>query len=296
MQSAGHARAVSCPSFRTRRPTCGIRTTTPRGARPHRVAPSPDHRRFGGDVRARLVHARRYVDPIRLRPGAMTMPAARFLLAALASGSAAAVALMASGCTSVRLEPPPVASPPVSDAERYPAPRPRQPPPALVESPPLPIPPPRAVVEVPAIEMPAASTVAPLPPAPAPPAPAPPAPTPPALAPPASAAATTAARPAARTAPPASSARAVAAAPAPGRWSVQVGVFAVARNADVLRARVERRLAESGFNPPDSTVRTEPRDSRVHVLVGDRADRAGAQQLAGRLRTTLQQDVVLFRW
>ncbi|MCU0952741.1 MAG: SPOR domain-containing protein [Burkholderiaceae bacterium] len=63
----------------------------------------------------------------------------------------------------------------------------------------------------------------------------------------------------------------------------------MAANADALRARVAARL-------PDATVRTVRRDARVHVLVGEAADRAAAQQLAQQLRTSLRQDVVLFRW
>ncbi|MDZ7653797.1 MAG: SPOR domain-containing protein [Burkholderiaceae bacterium] len=79
-----------------------------------------------------------------------------------------------------------------------------------------------------------------------------------------------------------------------GRWSVQVGVFAVARNAEAARSRTAERLADAGI--AGTSVRTVERDGRTHVVVGALPDRAGAQQLAARLRTVLQQDVVLFRW
>jgi cell division protein FtsN len=75
---------------------------------------------------------------------------------------------------------------------------------------------------------------------------------------------------------------------------VQVGVFAVARNAETARARTAERLAGAGI--AGTSVRTVERDGRTHVVVGVLPDRAGAQQLAVRLRTVLQQDVVLFRW
>jgi cell division protein FtsN len=81
---------------------------------------------------------------------------------------------------------------------------------------------------------------------------------------------------------------------AAGHWSVQVGVFAVARNAENARARTAERLADAGI--AGTSVRTVERDGRTYVVVGALPDRAGAQQLAARLRTVLQQDVVLFRW
>jgi cell division protein FtsN len=75
---------------------------------------------------------------------------------------------------------------------------------------------------------------------------------------------------------------------------VQVGVFAVARNAETARARTAERLADAGI--AGTSVRTVERQGRTHVVVGALPDRAGAQQLAARLRSVLQQDVVLFRW
>jgi cell division protein FtsN len=181
-------------------------------------------------------------------------------------------------CASVSLNAPapvpPAASALPGDAERYPAPRPRDPPAAPVESPAV------SLAQAPPVAPPTAATPQPLPPpseiavaptsAPAPVAAAPVAPAP--------------------VAPAASAAPALAA----GHWSVQVGVFAVARNAENARARTAERLADAGI--AGTSVRTVERDGRTYVVVGALPDRAGAQQLAARLRTVLQQDVVLFRW
>jgi cell division protein FtsN len=133
------------------------------------------------------------------------------------------------------------------------------PPPSMIETAPTPAPTPVAATAAgPAARAPAPVTVSPF--APAPPTPA------------ASAAPSQAA----------------------GRWSVQVGVFAVARNAESARARTAERLADAGI--AGASVRTVERDGRTYVVVGALPDRTGAQQLATRLRSVLQQDVVLFRW
>ncbi|GAB4466398.1 MAG: hypothetical protein OHK0044_06170 [Burkholderiaceae bacterium] len=79
---------------------------------------------------------------------------------------------------------------------------------------------------------------------------------------------------------------------APGRWAVQVGVFAVPANADAVRARVAAKIAQSDLAVP---VRVERIGDRSHVLVGDLPDRAAAQALAARLRRVLAQDVVILR-
>jgi cell division septation protein DedD len=99
-------------------------------------------------------------------------------------------------------------------------------------------------------------------------------------------------------APPAHPSQSAAGAPVlgpaftPGRWSVQVGVFAVPANAQAVRSRVAQRLAQAGLG-------VEPRVERIgdreHVLVGKMPDRASAQALAARLRQLLGQDVVILR-
>ncbi len=80
--------------------------------------------------------------------------------------------------------------------------------------------------------------------------------------------------------------------PAPGRWSVQVGVFAVPANAQAVRSRVAQRLTQAGLG-------VEPRIERIgdrtHVLVGELPDRAAAQALGAQLRQLLGQDVVILR-
>jgi hypothetical protein len=82
---------------------------------------------------------------------------------------------------------------------------------------------------------------------------------------------------------------------APGRWSVQVGVFAVPANAQKDRVRVESRLAQSDIAPAQRIVRVERIADRSHVLVGDLPDRAAVQALAAQLRRLLRQDVVVLR-
>jgi cell division protein FtsN len=81
----------------------------------------------------------------------------------------------------------------------------------------------------------------------------------------------------------------------PGRWAVQVGVFAVAANAERDRARVAARLASADLPAAQRVVRVERIGSRSHVLVGDLPDRDAAQALAAQLRRALNQDVVVLR-
>jgi SPOR domain len=81
-----------------------------------------------------------------------------------------------------------------------------------------------------------------------------------------------------------------------GRWAVQVGVFYVVNTADAVRARVASQLEQGGGMSPESRVtRVVPREGKFHVVVGDATDRAAADMLADRVRTTLRQQVVLFR-
>lgn len=83
--------------------------------------------------------------------------------------------------------------------------------------------------------------------------------------------------------------------PAPGRWTAQVGVFAVAANAERDRARVAARLASADLPAAQRVVRVEHIGSRSHVLVGDLPDRDAALALAAQLRRALNQDVVVLR-
>lgn len=82
---------------------------------------------------------------------------------------------------------------------------------------------------------------------------------------------------------------------APGRWAVQVGVFAVAANAERDRARVAARLASTEVAAAQRIVRVERIGNRSHVLVGDLPDREAALALAAQLRRALNQDVVVLR-
>jgi len=93
----------------------------------------------------------------------------------------------------------------------------------------------------------------------------------------------------------AATAGAAAAGPGLGRWSVQVGVFAIADNAEAVRKHIASLLAERAADLPlsDRTPQLERRGTMTAVLVGSLADRNGAETLADRLRSALRQDVVL---
>jgi rare lipoprotein A len=109
------------------------------------------------------------------------------------------------------------------------------------------------------------------------------------------------AAPAAPRAAPAATRKPAPAKPAPtqasGRWSVQVGVFAVAETADSVRRAVADKLAAGAADLPEAerTPRVELRGARHLVLVGDSADRAEIDALAERVKATLRQDVVVLR-
>jgi len=96
---------------------------------------------------------------------------------------------------------------------------------------------------------------------------------------------------------PASTAKAIPAAAPTGRFAVQVAVFAVASNAETIRARVTDQLAQAASDLPadQRTARVERRGERSYVLVGDAADPASAQSLADRVRNALKQEVVVYR-
>lgn len=227
----------------------------------------------------------------------------RGLVAALSS--TLSVALLAGGCASVRLDAPvpaAVPAPALSAEQRYPAPQPRAELPSLEVSG-QELPPAQAS----AVALPAGADAAPLAAPPAVPAvpsatmaaqPVPASAPTPAAAPAPVSAATPAPAPAA--AAPSSPQRGdrMPADPrdasplAAGRWSVQVGVFAVPENADALRLR----LIERDPTLPADGVRMLTRNGRTHVLVGNLPDKPTAEKLATLLKRRLQQDVVLFRW
>lgn len=184
------------------------------------------------------------------------------------------------------------------------------PPPAPAPAPvavPIPAPAPAPVAQAPAPAAAPAPRAVPVPPpataqraAPAPtPAPRPalapaPAPTPVPRA--ASAPAPVAAaapRAAASTAVPAAAARAVT----PGHYTVQIAAFAVAANAEATRNRVNARLAAAGdqLQADERVAQIARIGDRSYVVVGDSADRAGAEALAKRLRSILNQDVAVIR-
>jgi rare lipoprotein A len=87
-----------------------------------------------------------------------------------------------------------------------------------------------------------------------------------------------------------------AASAAPGIWSVQLGAFALAANADELRERIAVLLASpeaDDLSPSARQPRVE-REGEVHrVLIGALADRPAAQQLAARLQQLLGRDTAL---
>jgi rare lipoprotein A (peptidoglycan hydrolase) len=83
----------------------------------------------------------------------------------------------------------------------------------------------------------------------------------------------------------------------PGRYSVQVGVFAVPGMADNARQRVEEQLSRGGRSlaPEGRVVSVVRKSDRSYVLVGDLDDSASAESLAQQVRSLLRRDVVVFR-
>jgi len=84
---------------------------------------------------------------------------------------------------------------------------------------------------------------------------------------------------------------------APGRYTVQVGAFAVAANAETTRDRINARLAAAGaqLQPGERLAQVVRIGDRSYVLIGESADRAGAEEMAARLRRALNQDVAVIR-
>jgi rare lipoprotein A len=90
---------------------------------------------------------------------------------------------------------------------------------------------------------------------------------------------------------------AAAPAPASSRWSVQLGAFAQAANAESLRDRIAEELARAAGAVPDSVdqkPRVERHGSIFRVLIGDLVDRASALQLAQRLERILSRETTVF--
>lgn len=87
----------------------------------------------------------------------------------------------------------------------------------------------------------------------------------------------------------------VAAAGAGGPWSVQLGAFQQAANAEALRERVAVLLEQAGFDAAERSARVE-RDGPVHrVLVGRLPGREAAAALAARLERALARETSLHR-
>ena len=86
-----------------------------------------------------------------------------------------------------------------------------------------------------------------------------------------------------------------AAAGAGGPWSVQLGAFQQAANAEALRERVAVLLEQAGFDATERSARVE-RDGPVHrVLVGRLPGREAAAALAARLERALARETSLHR-
>ncbi len=86
-------------------------------------------------------------------------------------------------------------------------------------------------------------------------------------------------------------------APAASRWSVQLGAFAQAANAESLRDRIVEELARNAGaipDPADQKPRVEHHGSIFRVLIGDLVDRAAALQLAQRLERVLSRETTVF--
>ncbi|HEX7156923.1 MAG TPA: septal ring lytic transglycosylase RlpA family protein [Burkholderiaceae bacterium] len=86
-------------------------------------------------------------------------------------------------------------------------------------------------------------------------------------------------------------------ASAGAHWSVQLGAFAVAANADALRDRIALLLGapDAPDLPPESRAPRVERDSGIsRVLIGSLADRATAQRWAQALAKYLARETALY--
>lgn len=86
-----------------------------------------------------------------------------------------------------------------------------------------------------------------------------------------------------------------ATAPNETRWSVQLGAFAQAANAESLRDRIAQELARNatGGDAVDQP-RVERHGSIFRVLIGDLVDRAAALALSHRLERMLNRETTVF--
>ncbi len=85
-------------------------------------------------------------------------------------------------------------------------------------------------------------------------------------------------------------------AAAAGRWSVQLGAFGVAANAQALRERVAVLLAQEDSALANAASPRVERDGDLHrVLAGRFADRAAAAELAARLERALDRETTLYQ-
>jgi rare lipoprotein A len=83
---------------------------------------------------------------------------------------------------------------------------------------------------------------------------------------------------------------------ATGRWSVQLGAFGVAANAQALRERLAVLLAQEDVALASAASPRVERDGDLHrVLAGRFADRAAAADLAARLERALDRETVLYQ-
>jgi len=87
-----------------------------------------------------------------------------------------------------------------------------------------------------------------------------------------------------------------ASATAAVRWSVQLGAFSLAANADAMRERVALLLAqEDRALASEAALRIERDGALYRVLAGAFAERDAAAQMAARLERALDRDTSLYR-
>jgi rare lipoprotein A len=80
-----------------------------------------------------------------------------------------------------------------------------------------------------------------------------------------------------------------------GPWSVQLGAFEIAGNAETLRERVAAMIEQAGqYDIAVHAPRVEQDGSTFRVLVGHLPDRESAQSLAERLERLLGRSVALY--
>jgi rare lipoprotein A len=80
------------------------------------------------------------------------------------------------------------------------------------------------------------------------------------------------------------------------RWSVQLGAFGVAANAEALRDRIAVLLTQSDAALAAEAAPRVERDGPLHrVLAGSVAERAAAAALAARLERALERETALYQ-